>query len=217
MQPKVGVMIPTYKRPDLLRQAVIQWTVQTVKPDVLCINQNGSEDSYEWVIEDLKPLINIQWMHVPASIKQHYWYAYPLTQLLLDKCDVFLWADHDDIYYRDHIEKKLQALEGHDFTLSDTCGVLFLKPQDYKYQLPEKFTAHAPGGMSSSVAFNRKFAVALLDDLLKDEQYYYSDNVMAFTTMPKFDKNVTHDVTTVYVSHKGSHSSGHWAESVLGA
>ena len=217
MQHKVGVMIPTYKRPDLLRQAVLQWAVQTVKPDVLCINQNGSEESYEWVIEDLKPLINIRWMHVPTSIKQHYWYAYPLSQLLLDKCDVFLWADHDDIYYRDHIEKKLQALEGHDITLSDTCGVLYLKPQDYKYQLPEKFTAHAPGGMSSSIAFNRKFAVALLDDLLQDSQYYFSDNVMAFTTMPKFDKSVTHDVTTVYVSHKGSHSSGHWAESVLGA
>ena len=71
--------------------------------------------------------------------------------------------------------------------------------------------------MSSSIAFNRKFAVALLDDLLQDSQYYFSDNVMAFTTMPKFDKSVTHDVTTVYVSHKGSHSSGHWAESVLGA
>ena len=39
---KVGVIIPTYKRPDLLRQAVLQWIVQTVKPDVLCINQNGA-------------------------------------------------------------------------------------------------------------------------------------------------------------------------------
>lgn len=209
-------MIPTYKRPDLLRQAVLQWIVQTVKPDVLCINQNGSEESYEWVVEDLKPLINIRWIHVPTSIKQHYWYAYPLSQLLLDKCDVFLWADHDDIYYRDHIEKKLKALAGHDITLSDTCGVLYLKPQDYKYQPPEKFTAHAPGGMTSSIAFNRKFAVALLDDLVHDTQHYYSDNVMAFTTMPKFDKNVTQDVTTVYVSHKGSHSSGHWPEKVLG-
>jgi len=216
MQHKVGVMIPTYKRPDLLRQAVLQWAVQTVKPDVLCINQNGSEESYEWVIEDLKPLIEIKWIHVPNPIKQHLWYALPLSQLLAEKCDVFLWADHDDIYYRDHVEKKIQALAGYDLTLSDTCGVLFLKPQDYKYQLPEKFTAHAPGGMSSSVAFNRKFASALLLDLLHDSEYYYSDNVLALTTMPKYEKNVTHDVTTVYVSHKGSHSSGHWAESVLG-
>jgi len=213
---KVGVIIPTYKRPDLLRQAVLQWIVQTVKPDVLCINQNGSEESYEWVIEDLKPLIEIKWIHVPNTIKQHLWYALPLSQLLTEGCDVFLWADHDDIYYRDHVEKKLAALEGYDMTLSDTCGVLFLKPLDYRYQKPEKFTAHAVGGMTSSTAFGKSFALALMLDLVSDEQHYYSDNVLAFTTMPKHSIHVTQDVTTVYVSHKGAHSSGHWAEDILG-
>jgi len=108
-------------------------------------------------------------------------------------------------------------LEGHDMTLSDTCGVLYLKPNDYKYQRPEKFTAHAPGGMSSSTAFGKNFALALMLDLVTDEEFYYSDNVLAYTTMPKHDVHVTQDVTTVYVSHKGSHSSGHWAENVLGA
>jgi len=213
---KVGVIIPTYKRPDLLRQAVLQWIVQTVKPDVLCINQNGSEESYEWVIEDLKPLIEIKWIHVPNTIKQHLWYALPLSQLLTEGCDVFLWADHDDIYYRDHVEKKLAALEGYDMTLSDTCGVLFLKPLDYRYQKPEKFMAHAVGGMTSSTAFGKSFALALMLDLVSDEQHYYSDNVLAFTTMPKHNIHVTQDVTTVYVSHKGAHSSGHWAEDILG-
>jgi len=212
MTVKVGVMIPTYKRPDLIRQAVLQWTVQTVKPDVLCINQNGSEQSYEWVIEDLKAMIKIKWIHVPNTIKQHLWYALPLKQLLLENCDVFLWADHDDIYYRTHVEKKLAALKDHDMTLSDTCGILFLKSNEYKYQKPAKFTAHAPGGMSSSIAFTRKFALTLLFDLTADEQFYYSDNVLAFTTMPKHKINITQDVTTVYVSHKGSHSSKHWVE-----
>jgi len=183
---------------------------------VLCINQNGSEESYEWVIEDLKPLIEIKWIHVPNTIKQHLWYALPLSQLLTEGCDVFLWADHDDIYYRDHVEKKLAALEGYDMTLSDTCGVLFLKPLDYRYQKPEKFMAHAVGGMTSSTAFGKSFALALMLDLVSDEQHYYSDNVLAFTTMPKHNIHVTQDVTTVYVSHKGAHSSGHWAEDVLG-
>ena len=75
MANKVGVMIPTYKRPDLLRQAVLQWIVQTVKPDLLCIHQNGSAESYEWAIEDLKPLIEIKFIHVPTQTKQHMWYA----------------------------------------------------------------------------------------------------------------------------------------------
>ena len=216
MPHKVGVIIPTHKRPDLLRQAVLQWIVQTVKPDVLCINQNGSEESYEWVIEDLKPLINIKWIHVPSTIKQHLWYALPLSQLLVEGCDVFLWADHDDIYYRDHVEKKLAALEGHDMTLSDTCGVLYVKPRDYMYQRPDKFVRHEPGGMTSSTAFNRAFAMSLMMDLVSDDQHFYSDNVLALTTMPKHSKNVTQDVTTVYVAHKGAVSSGHWADFVLG-
>jgi hypothetical protein len=209
---KVGVMIPTYKRPDLLRQAVLQWIVQTIKPDVLCINQNGSEESYEWVVEDLKPLINIRWIHIQGSLKQHLWYAIPLVKLLEEGCDVFLWADHDDIYHRDHVEKKLNALKEHDITLSDVCGVLFVKSKNYKYHSPAKFTSHAMGGMTSTTAFNRNFAHALALDLISDQKHYYSDHVLAFTTTPRFKKNVTQDVTTTYVSHEGSHSSSHWVK-----
>jgi glycosyltransferase involved in cell wall biosynthesis len=215
MPPKVGVMIPTYKRPDLLRQAVLQWVVQTVKPDLLCIHQNGSAESYEWAIEDLKPLIEIKFIHVPTQTKQHMWYALPLSHLLAERCDVFLWADHDDIYYRNHVETKITQLEGHDVTLSDMCGVLFVDHLDYKYNPPAKFHVHAPGGMSSSMAFNRKFAESLMMDLVNDTEYYYSDNVVAHVTMPKHDKHLTEDLTTVYVSHKGSHSSHHWAEGIF--
>lgn len=211
---KVGVIIPTYKRPDLLRQAVLQWIVQTVKPDVLCINQNGSAESYEWVVEDLKPLINIKWIHVSTAIKQHLWYAIPLIKLIEEECDVILWADHDDIYLRNHVEKKLAALESHDITLSEVSGILLVKPISYKYHPPQKFTAHALGGMTSSTAFNRTFAVALLLDLALDTKSYYSDHVLAFTTVPKYKKNVTQDMTTVYVSHEGSHSSSHWVKNI---
>jgi len=210
--PKVGVIIPTYKRPDLLRQAVLQWIVQSVKPDVMCINQNGSRDSYEWDVEDLKPLIAIKWLHVSSPLKQHLWYALSLGCLLAEGCDVFFWADHDDLYYRDHVEKKLLALKEHDITLSEVCGVLLVKPQNYKYHPPHKFTAHAPGGMTSSLAFNRTFALTLMLDLLTDTKHYYSDHVLAFTTVPKYSKNVTQDMTTVYVSHEGSHSSNHWVK-----
>jgi len=215
MPSKVGVMIPTYKRPDLLRQAVLQWAVQTVKPDVLCIHQNGEGDSYEWVIEDLKSLINIKFIHVPSQTKQHMWYALPLSHLLAEQCDVYLWADHDDIYYRNHVETKIAQLEGHDLTVSEVCGVLFLDHKEYKYAEPTTFHNHAPGGMSSSMAFNRKFAESLLMDLLSDTTHYYSDNVLAFVTMPKHNNHITKDQTTVYVSHKGSHSSHHWAGSVI--
>jgi hypothetical protein len=209
---KVGVMIPTYNRPDFVRGAVLQWIAQTRKPDIVCIHQNGNEDSYEWAIEDLKPLININWIHISKELPQHLWYAIPLALLIHEGCDVFLWADHDDIYYTNHIEKSLENLEDYDITLSDTCGVLYLKEKQFKYQRPEKFQAHAPGGMSSSMVFNKRFALHLYSDLIKDSDYYYSDNVVAHKTMPKNRVNITSSNTTVYVSHKGSHSSGLWPD-----
>ena len=212
---KVGVMIPTFQRPDFARMAVLQWIVQTRKPDIICVHQNGESESYEWVIEDLKPLVNIKWIHIPKNISQHLWYAVPLSFLIQEKCDVFLWADHDDIYYTDHVEKSLSGLSDSDITLSDTCSVLYLTDKQYKYQAPEKFRAHAPGGMSSSMAFNKDFATQLLADLLQDVEYYYSDNVVAHKTMPRNKVNITSNVTTTYVSHKGAHSSGHWAEETL--
>jgi glycosyltransferase involved in cell wall biosynthesis len=214
MPPKIGVIIPTYKRPDLLRQAVLQWIVQSVRPDVLCINQNGSDESYEWVIEDLKPLIKIEYIHIPKEIKQHYWYLIPLTYLITDGCDVFLWADHDDIYYRDHVEKVIKDLANADATVSDTCGILYVTDKDYKYDKPNKFPYHACGGMTSTSAFNKKFALDLQKNLIADKEYYYSDCVLR-DTMKTHRKNMTSRNTTVYVSHKGSHSSSKWPDKVF--
>lgn len=209
---KVGVIIPTYNRPDFARKAVLQWAIQTRKPDILCINQNGESESYEWVIEDLKDIIDIRWIHVPKELPQHLWYAIPLTYLIKEECDVFFWGDHDDIFYANHVEKSLKSLEGYDITLTDTCSVLYLKDKNFKYQRPEKFKAHAPGGMSSSMAFNRRFAIQLQADLLQDADHYYSDNVVAYKTMPKNRINITSNFTTTYVSHAGTHSSSHWPE-----
>jgi hypothetical protein len=62
------------------------------------------------------------------------------------------------------------------------------------------------------MVFNKRFALHLYSDLIKDSDYYYSDNVVAHKTMPKNRVNVTSSNTTVYVSHKGSHSSGLWPD-----
>lgn len=212
---KVGVIIPTYQRPDLLRRAVLQWIVQTRKPDLLCIHQNNSEESYEWVIEDLKPLINIYWIHKPTPTPQHQWYSIPLAFLLKEDCDVFFWGDHDDIYFVNHVENSIKNLSGFDISVNSSCGVLYVSDHKYKYQKPEKFAAHAPGGMSSSIAFNRDFALKLLFDLITDEKYYYSDNVVAYKTMPISRVNVSDDVTTIYVCHRGTHSSFSWIDSIF--
>ena len=212
---KVGVMIPTYKRPDLLRRAVLQWIVQTRKPDILCIHQNGSDESYEWVINDLKDLIPIKWIHVPKDLPQNMWYYIPLTQLIQEGCDVFLWADHDDIFYSNHVKTVMDNLEGYDITVSDTCGILYVKDKAYKYSKPAKFNVNPTGGMASSISFTRKLALDLQLDLIKDKERHAADNVLAFETMPKNQVRKTSSSTTVYVSHAGTVSTSSWPDNFV--
>src|SRR5689334_17683441 len=100
---RVGVMIPTYNRPDLLRATVLQFAAQSRPPDIVCVHQNGVSDSYAWAVADLQVTPRIAWLHTSAQLPQHQWYAIPLKYLLDQGCTHFFWADHDDIYLRDHV------------------------------------------------------------------------------------------------------------------
>jgi len=108
---KIGIMIPTYNRPDLIRRSVLQFITQTRKPDVICVHQNGNGDSYEWAIEDLRLWVNIIWITTPTQLRQNDWYAVPLTYLINDGCDIFFWVDHDDIYQINHVERCVNELK----------------------------------------------------------------------------------------------------------
>jgi hypothetical protein len=209
---RVGVMVPTYNRPDLLRACVLQLAAQSRPPDVICVHQNGHPESYDWAVADLKLPVRIAWLHTPARIAQHLWYAIPLRWLLDDGCTHFFWADHDDLYLRDHIAAGLQELVANDFSISRVCGVLYTKGADYRFHRDVPFTSHAPGGMSSTMCFNRAFAAQLHEDLLADRGTGYSDNVLAKVTMPKFRCYVSARRTAVYHSHAGSVSSSIWLD-----
>lgn len=207
---KVGVLVPTFNRPDLARACVLQLASQSRPPDIICIHQNGHPDSYEWAVADLRTASQLVWLHTPRTIAQHQWYAVPLRHLLDSGCTRFFWADHDDLYLRDHIERGLQDLQDHDFSVSPRCGLLYTRAADFRYAPEVEFTVHAPGGMSSTMCFNRPFAQALLDDIASDTQHQYTDNVVAKVTMPKFRCRVASRLTTVYHSHQGSITSSHW-------
>lgn len=208
---KVGVMIPTYKRPDLARRAALQWIAQTRKPDVICFHQNGSDESYEWAVEDLKQFIPIKWLHISKTLTQNLWYLLPLAYLLQEGCDVYMWGDHDDVHLSDHVEKSIFNLKGYDVTVSNNCAILYVKDTGYHYQPPKEFNINPTGGMASSMAFNKAFAQQLKEDLMHDSTRP-ADNVVAYTTMPNFKKYVSNDATTIYVSHPGTVSTPTWAD-----
>lgn len=213
---KVGVMVPTYMRPDLARACVLQFSAQSRPPDIICVHQNGVSDSYHWAVADLRVPCRIAWLHSPEKLPQHQWYAIPLKYLIDAGCTHFFWADHDDLYLHEHIEQGLADLAQHDFSVSQRCGLLFTKASDYRYNPQVQFTSHAPGGMSSTMCFNRRFAQELLADIAAGAAEFYTDNIVAKVTMPKFRCLVSQRHTTVYHSHEGSMTSREWLPKVFG-
>jgi hypothetical protein len=213
---KVGVMIPTYNRPDLLRACVLQFAAQSRVPDVICVHQNGVSDSYRWAVEDLRLPLQLAWLHTAVQLPQHQWYSIPLKFLIEQGCSHVFWADHDDLYFRDHVEKGLADLQDFDFSVSPRCGLLFTRGADYRYSPEVHFTSHAPGGMNATMCFNRRFAKVLLADIEADAANQYTDNVVAKVTMPKFRCKVSDRLTAVYHSHGGAVTSNDWPARAFG-
>lgn len=207
---RVGVMVPTFNRPDLARACVLQLMTQSRAPDLICVHQNGHPECYDWAIADLRGASRVVWLHTPQKIPQHLWYAIPLRYLLAEQCTHFFWADHDDVYLREHVARGLDDLARHDFSVSPRCGLLFTKASDFRYANEVEFTSHAPGGMSSTMCFNRRFAQELLNDITEDRSNHYTDNVVAKVTMPKFRCHVSDRRTAIYHAHEGSVTSHPW-------
>ncbi|MFC0690760.1 glycosyltransferase family 2 protein [Paraburkholderia humisilvae] len=206
-------MIPTYNRPDMLRHCVLQMLAQTRRPDVICVYENGLPGNYRWCVEDIEfPII---WLHTPHREPNYEFYLRPLLFLIGEGCTHFFRVDHDDLYLRNHIEVSLgELLAGRDFRISNHCGVLIV-PSDsgrrsYEYYDGVRFEFHAPKGMSSSIAFNRSFAVMLAEQLPLHSEYVDFDEIVARVVAPFFSCHWSSIKTTVYVSHVGAATSGHW-------
>lgn len=214
---RIGVLMPTFNRPDLVRASVLQLAHQSHRPDVICIHQNGHSDSYQWAIADLALVPRVIWLHTPSTLRQHDWYSIPIKRLLDEGCTHFFWADHDDVYLHRHIELGLKDLEAFDFSIALRVGLLYTRPTDYRYVPEIDFTAHAPGGMSSTMCFRHRFAEELLADIARDEyRTYYTDNVLAKVTMPKFRCHISRKrPTCIYHSHDGSLTSRDWLDTQL--
>jgi hypothetical protein len=214
---KIGVIAPTYNRPDFARFLSLQMANQTVHPDLLAFHQNGTTERYEWAVADVQRTYAYAWLHSPMKLPQEYWYAIPLDYLIAHECTHFFWTDHDDIYGCRHIETGVMNLDrGYDHVLNTRSSLLLLKRENYRFESNTRFSAHDPGGMSSSMCFNRAFACALLQDLRanackRTSRLDYADQVVRRVTMPKFCCLLNHGpATTTYVCHADTVSSSHW-------
>ena len=108
--------------------------------------------------------------------------------------------------------KRLKLVEDfvYDDGERDRKTWLFTKTADWRYAHQVAFDSHAPGGMSSTMCFNRRFAQALLQDIEQDTAHQYTDNVVAHVTMPRFRCKVSDVRTCIYHAHEGSITSRDW-------
>jgi len=227
-QLRIGVMTPTCGRPDFARFLVAQMGLQDTSPTVLCIHQNGPGESYEWAVRDYTILsrhsFTIDWIYTPKKINRDEWYIVPLEALIYKHdCEVIFWCDHDDFYRANHISNGLKILTASDsdtdFVVNSKADLLLMRESGYEYFSDTTFTAHAPGGMSSSMCFTARFGEELVKDLKRNnfqritrqEHYSHSDQVLRDITMPKFNCIVSSGApTTVYHCHAATVSTRHW-------
>jgi hypothetical protein len=213
---KIGVFIPTSSRPDFIRHALLQLCFQKKLPNIVCVHQNGNEESYEHIISDIEFPFELKWIHTPEKLNQHTWYSIPLRYLVENECDYYFWMDHDDIYLTNHIQNSVEELQTYDFRVSNYSNMLAVDKYDYKYNLNVRFYVHAAKGMSSSMAFNKDFALKALTNIETDTKHHYTDQVIASETMSEF-KCLSSDVlSTTYVVHRGSTTSKTWLTGMLG-
>lgn len=166
---KIGVIVPTYNRPDFARFLALQMENQVIHPHLIAFHQNGTSESYEWAVSDINCHYAYAWLHTKGKIPEEEWYAIPLAYLIEQGCTHFFWCDHDDIYERHHIARGIDLLQECDHVVNQRAGMLFIQ-KPYTYIAEKIFSAHDPGGMSSSMCFNRRFAKELLSDLRLNKQ-----------------------------------------------
>jgi hypothetical protein len=213
---KVGVACPTFNRPDFARMLVLQMANQERVPDVVCIHQNGTPESYESIISDIAADFEVFWIHTAKDLPREHWYSVPIRRLLEAGCSEIFWCDHDDLYFRNHISRGLKLLHENqvDFSVNKKAEVLILK-EPYELHTGKYFNAAStmlPGGMSSSMCFNRQFADEFVKDLETNlENLNFADHILTRITKKKF-KCHHHEgqATTVYVCHPGTVTSRDW-------
>jgi len=218
MTPKIGIFTPLHGRPDFARMVAMQFAFQTVLPTHVAFYQNGPFENYQWAINDLKLPYRYDWIYNGTTDKhQENWYGIPLKMLLSYDCDYYFWCDQDDIYQSDHISNSIAdlILNDADIVLNSLGGLLKVNSKNFTYEVT-RFKAHDPDGISSSMAFNKRFAKELYIDLYKNLDtvaHFWADNVVSRETMPKFKvyRNPTRHTVT-YLCHNGTTSSAHWLE-----
>lgn len=109
--PKISVAVPTYKRPEFLRECLGSLFRQTLPPDEIVISDDGGDPETKAVIESFDPgRIAVRHVVNRPSLKQ---FANRVQAFRLTTGEFVAMLDDDDRWHDTFLETTVQALAEH--------------------------------------------------------------------------------------------------------
>jgi hypothetical protein len=139
--PQITTIIPTYRRPKLLRRAIRSVLAQTYPHIQVCVYDNASGDETQSVVAELASMdTRVKYHCHPENIG-----AYPNFQFGLQRVDTpyFSFLSDDDVLLPEFYRLALEGLRRHPDAMFSVTDVVIV---DYRYRVMEyKLRNHTDG------------------------------------------------------------------------
>lgn len=114
--PLVSVIIPTYNRPETLREALVSLADQTFCDfEVIVVNDGGADVEPE--LADFRDRLTVRYIQHPTNRERS---VARNSGLHVAQGKYIAYLDDDDIFYPDHLETLVEFLENNDYKVAYT-------------------------------------------------------------------------------------------------
>jgi len=216
--PTITAIITTYRRPKLLKRAILSVLKQTYPHFQICIYDNASDDETEKIVHGL--------MRKDARIKYHRHlqnigmmgnYAYAFSQI---ETPYYALLSDDDYLLPNFYETAIQGFKKHPDAAFSACGVLQMdeagklmgdtlslwKTEGY-YSPPEglleMISTRCKFPVPTGVLFQTQFAQTITPDLTEEIKIYWDPNYL-IQIAAKYSIVIQKKPCAIYQVHSGS-------------
>jgi hypothetical protein len=217
----LGVYLATHGSPTFLRLSLLQMYTQTRLPDYISIFENGNVVSFKPLVLDV--LNMFEELEIPVIFRHHdgklehpkFHHAALKELVFVDAVDLFTKFDHDDLFYRDHLESLVRELGDNDAAVNQFGEAAHCARGEEPFIKPLMSFEHVnpTGGMSDCVIFNRAVAETYIKDMEEAPPGLEDDYILGKITLgnPSFNvRRYKATPTACYITHGNNDSQIKW-------